>query len=503
MVAPRPLSPWLRLLLAVLAGALMTAGQPPVSVPWTLFLAVPMLVWLLDRAAGARAAFATGWAAAFGYFTTGLYWIGHAFLVDAERFAWMMPFAVMLLPAFLGLFWGSAFALARWRWPGSAWRVAVLAGWLTLAEYARSTVVTGFPWALPGYVWVETPIAQAAAWVGPFGLSLLTLLLCGLPAVALRSTGVMRLSGLAALAAFAAVWFAGQARLDTMPPLAKDAPVVRLVQPNAVQKLKWDPDWTPVFFNRLIAGAAAPAGPAGPPDLIVWPETAVPFLPAEQAEARARITQAAGAPVVLGALDRGRGERLTNSLMVLADGEIVAQYDKHHLVPFGEYLPYPWFFGTLGFERLVPGRGFEAGPGPQVIEAAGLPAFSPLICYEMIFPGQVVPQGERPAFLLQVTNDAWFGRFGGPEQHLAQARMRAIEQGLPVIRAANTGISAGIDARGRIVARLALDTHGHVDLRLPPALPPSPYAWAGDWPALLLAMLSATCGFIFTRHCHS
>lgn len=485
--------PWGRLVLALLAGAAMTLGQPPLSQPWALFLALPVLVWLVDAAPGLRAAAVIGWAAAFGYFVTGLYWIGHAFLVDAARFAWMMPFAVALLPAFLGLFWAAAFALARRLWPAGAWwRVLPLAAALMLAEYARGHVLTGFPWALPGYAWVETPLMQAAAWVGPYGISFLTLLL--LPLVPLGLLERRRVVAWGALGVLAALWLGGVWRLETAPSEG-GGPVLRVVQPNAEQRLKWRADHAQLFYDRLLSETAAPPDPAlGPPAAVIWPETAVPFLPAYQPERRAEIARAAGGvPVILGALHGVRGEgrdRFMNAVMVIRpDGSLGERYDKHHLVPFGEYLPYPSILGPLGFEKLVPQAGFTPGPGPQVMQVAGLPAFSPLVCYEMIFPGEVVPAGQRPAFLLQVTNDAWFGAWGGPQQHLAQARIRAIEQGLPVVRAANTGISAVIDAQGRTIASLPMGAHGHIDAALPVALRPTLYARAGDLPAMVLVLL--------------
>ncbi len=484
---------WRRLGVAMLAGAAMTLGQPPVSLPWALFLALPVLVWLIDTAPGPRAAALAGWGAGFGYFVTGLYWIGHAFLVDAERFAWLMPFAVTLLPAFLGLFWAAAFAFARRIWPhGRWWRVIALAASVTLVEYARSHVLTGFPWGLPGYVWVETPVMQAAAWAGPYGVTFLTLALTPLAligAVERRWT-----AGLIALAGVAMLWAAGEARLGAVED--DDAgPVLRLVQPNAEQTLKWQPDQAKVFYARLLAATAAPPDPAlGPPAAVIWPETAVTFLPAYQPERRAEIAAAAGgAPVILGALHavrRDGEEQWFNSLMaILPDGSLGPRYDKHHLVPFGEYMPYQDILGLIGLRQLVSQGGFAPGPGPQVLEVPGLPPFSPLICYEIIFPAQVVPANARPGWLLQVTNDSWFGSFGGPQQHLAQARIRAIEQGLPVVRVANTGISAVIDAHGRVLTQIPLQTDGYRDIRLPGALPPTVYARYGDIPAMSLVVL--------------
>jgi apolipoprotein N-acyltransferase len=485
---------WRRLGVAMLAGAAMTLGQAPISQPWALFAALPVLVWLIDAAPGPRAAALAGWGAGFGYFITGLYWIGYAFLVDAEQFAWLMPFAVTLLPAFLGLFWAAGFAFARRIWPrGRWWRAVALAAALTLVEYARGNVLTGFPWGLPGYVWVETPVMQASAWAGPYGVTFLTLAV--MPLVLIGLIERRWIVGLAALGAVTALWVAGEARLRAAPASPGDGPVLRIVQPNAEQKRKWEPDPAKVYYARLLAATAAAPDPAlGSPAAVIWPETAVTFLPAYEPKRRAEIASAAGgAPVILGALygeRREDGDRWYNSLMaILPDGSLGPRYDKHHLVPFGEYLPYEDVLGLIGLRQLVNQGGFTPGPGPQLIEVPGLPPFSPLICYEMIFPNAVIPAGQRPGWILQVTNDAWFGEFGGPQQHLAQARIRAIEQGLPVVRAANTGISAAIDAYGRILTSIPLQTDGYRDFRLPGALPPTAYARFGDVPAMSLVVL--------------
>jgi apolipoprotein N-acyltransferase len=492
---------WTRLGLAMLAGAAMTLGQAPFDLPWMLFLALPVLVWLLD-ATCPRGAALTGWGVAFGYFVTGLYWIGHAFLVDAEEFAWMMPFAVTLLPAFLGLFWAAAFAMARRIWPaGRVWRVLALAACLTIAEYARSNVLTGFPWGLPGYAWATTPVMQAAAWAGPFGMTFLTLILAPLPLVALA--GRRWPAAVLALAAVAGLWIAGEQRLSLNDRGEGAGQVIRLVQPNAAQKLKWEPEHAAVFYRRLLDSTAAPPDPTlGPPATVIWPETSVTFLPGYKPERRAEIATAAkGAPVLMGALHArmwNGEEQWFNALMaILPDGSLGPRYDKFHLVPFGEYLPYPAVLGPLGFRHLVRQGGFTPGEGPRVIEVPGLPPFAPLICYEMVFPGELVPQGKRPDWILQVTNDAWFGPHGGPQQHLAQARIRAIERGLPVVRAANTGISAVIDPFGRILASIPLDTQGHVDARLPAPLAPTVYVRHGDLPAMMLVLIAF---FLSSRH---
>jgi len=484
-LAARPL--WLRIALAALAGAVMTGGHVPVSLPWGWFLAVPVLIWLTDTAYRPWQAALIGWAAGYGYFVSGLHWIGHAFLVDPERHAWMMPFAVALLPAGIALFWGGALALARWLWPAGWWRALVFAAALALAELARGHLLTGFPWALPAYIWVETPIAQAASWAGPYGLSLITLILAGLPLTAAgpRPGGRM-VSGLA-LAGVIALWLAGDERLSARAEADRQAPVIRIVQPNAAQDRKWNPDHTEGFYRRLIALSTAPgSAELGHPDLVIWPETALTALPQHNPALLREIAAATrGAPVITGALfyrTQGDTRYWSNALAVIgADGRLIGRYDKHHLVPFGEYMPLKSLLARLGIRALAGkgGGGFEPGPGPRRIALEGLPSFAPAICYEMIFPGEVVPPGPRPDWILHLTNDAWFGRFAGPQQHLAQAQFRAIEQGLPVLRAANTGISALIDPRGRVRHSIALGAHGGMDVRLLPSGPRTFYTRTG------------------------
>ncbi|MEM6974549.1 MAG: apolipoprotein N-acyltransferase [Pseudomonadota bacterium] len=497
--------------LAFLAGLLLSAGHAPIGLPFTAFIALPALAWLVAGSGWRRGAFLT-WCAGTGYFMVSLHWIGHAFLVDAEAFAWAIPLVLTILPGGLALLWAVAGGAAGLVGRESMARSAlVLVAGLTLIEYLRAHLFTGFPWAMPGYLWAETPLAQLTAWIGPYGLTLVTLLLTTLPGVlghaAAERHGTRRLvyasGAVATLAAFAGLWMAGAARIEAAatPPRSEEttAPVIRLVQPNAPQHLKWQRDWAPRFYRRLLDLSASPPHPdLGPPDLVVWPETAVAFLPADFPDARQDMALAAGAPLVLGALDRAGpgdiGEGVVNALMIVTpDAEIAARYPKAHLVPFGEYVPMRWLFETIGLS-LIAGRGsFAAGPAPASIAIEGVPSFAALICYEAIFPHDVsaaIAAGaeigiERPSMILQITNDAWFGELGGPQQHLAQARLRAIEQGLPMVRAANTGVSAIIDAHGQVVGAIPLGQHGILDLGLPAAIHPPFYARNGDGMAIL------------------
>ena len=483
---------WQRLGLSVVLGALMTAGHPPVQVPWALFLAVPALALLVQAAPTGRAAAWIGWGAGFGYFVTGLHWIGHAFLVDADRFAWLMPLGVMALPAFLGLFWALAFwAARRLHAGGPVTGALMLAALWTVVEFARAHVLTGFPWALPGYVWVDTPAMQAVAWIGPFGMTLATLALCATIGVAL--IGRAFVLGVLALAVCAGIWIGGAARVPDQTAYGADAPVLRVVQPNAPQHLKWKIGHREVFYRRALEATAAPPGDLGDPQIMIWPETAVHFVLAAQPDQVALISKAAGqATVLMGALHGervGTGERWSNSFSsILPDGTLGPRYDKHHLVPFGEYLPMQPVFDTLGLSQFAIRGGFTRGSGPRTITVPGVPPYSPLICYEAIFPHKVVG-AQRPAWLVQPTNDAWFGSFAGPQQHYAQARIRAIEQGLPMVRAANTGISAVVDPFGRQIAHMPLHTFGHFDARLPQAIAPTLYATYGNMPAIVLILL--------------
>ena len=495
---------WQRLGLAMFAGALLTAGHPPVNLPWTWFAALPLLGLLMQTAPTTRAAAWIGWGAGFGYFVTGLHWVGHAFLVDPDRFALLLPLGVAAMPAGLAIFWALAFWSARKLAPQGLLGMASLAAMLTLVEIARTHVLTGFPWSLPGYIWVETPVMQLAAWIGPHGMTLMTLLLTGLPGMTLASGQKRFVAPIACLAVLAAGWTIGTLRLQTPATFADDAPLLRIVQPNAQQHLKWVPGHRERFYQRALDATTAPRN-AGGLSAVIWPETAIYYLPQNNPDEVRRIAQLADAPLITGALaTKGPPgeETWLNSLFVFnRDGSIATRYDKHHLVPFGEYIPLPWLLNALGLEQFGSGGAFGQGPGPLMLDLPGLPGFSALICYEAIFPHNIVGDGPRPDWLLQITNDAWFGNFAGPQQHLAQARIRTIEQGLPMARAANTGISAMIDPYGRVLRSLPLGEYGHFDAKLPAPLPPTVYARLGDWVAYAaLALLLGTILLIRRRH---
>ena len=476
--------------LALACGLVAGLGHAPYDLPYLALFGFAGVVWLWRDAGTAGRAALFAWAAGVGYFGLTLAWIVEPFLVDIARHGVFAPFAIFGMSAGLALFW----ALAGWIAARFArWHVAGFAAALTLAELARSVVLTGFPWALPAYIWTDTPLAQSAALLGPHGLTLVTLALAGSLAL-LRPVPVA-----AAVLGLAVLWGHGALRLDA--PAAPPGPVVRLVQPNAPQHLKWRRDMIPVFYERQLAASAAPADPR--PDVIIWPEAAVPVLLGMRPEIEAEIAAAGqGAQTIIGIRRYDEQARWYNALAAFApDGALMAQYDKHHLVPFGEYMPAAPLLERLGLSALTEGLvgGYSAGPGPERIALPGLPAFQPLICYEAIFPHEILRGPDRPGWLVQITNDAWFGTHSGPYQHLAQARMRAIEQGLPLARAANTGISAMIDPYGRMVGALPLGTQGFLDVALPTALPPTLYARSGDLPAALAALLLLGLGRLLRR----
>jgi apolipoprotein N-acyltransferase len=489
---------------AALAGATAALALPPLHLLPLGALAFTALVWLLDGTKDAprpfRAAFATGWWFGLGHHVIGLYWIANALLIEWERVGWMIPFAVFGLSALLAAFAGAATAAAARVGRGGVARVASLAVAWTAAEWLRGHVLTGFPWNLAASMWAETlPVLQAAAYVGAYGLTALTVLLFALPAtLADRKDRPHWAPSVAGLLLLGIVASAGGARLETGDPGRVADVRLRLVQPNVPQALKWDPEARETNLAALIELSRAPGFETR--THVIWAETATAFPVwgdlEPLARRRAQVAQAVppGGILVTGAPRFAREAdgtlRVWNSLHALdGQGEIRATFDKFHLVPFGEYVP---MRAILPIDRVVPGgMDFSAGPGPVRLEIPGLPSASPLICYEVIFPGEVVPAGARPQLLLNLTNDSWFGVSAGPYQHFAAARLRAVEEGLPLIRSAGGGISGVVDPYGRIVAGLDLAVAGVLDSDLPQSIPPTPYAQARDLSTLAVLILIA------------
>ncbi len=476
---------WRRDLKSGVLGALSALALPPLHLVPVLLLTVPALLILLDAAPRLRSAVRVGFWFGVGHHLLGLYWITDAILIEAAEFWWFVPVAVPALSAVLALFIAAACGLAWFARPG--WRrVLALAGAWVLADLGRQFVATGFPWNLWGSVWTFPGAAgdvmiQPAAWVSVHGLTLATLLLAGTPRLAWRG----RLAGALGFAAWIGL---GAWRLASPPPVSAPPDLrVVLVQANIPEGEKQSRAHAIASFERHLDLTRAALTQAGAAHVVVWPETASPFLLETDIDARQAIAEAAAGPAMIGSVrfvpDAGV-ETPRNSLFALtAQGEVAGVVDKFHLVPFGEYQPawLPWL-------QIIPGGGFRPGPGPGVLQVQGVPPAGVLICYEAIFPGQVVDQAHRPDWLVNVTNDAWFGNSSGPRQHLAAARMRAVEEGLPLLRAANTGISAGFDAFGRELGRLPIGEPGVLVEKLPGRIGPT---WFSRIGLLLPASLAA------------
>jgi apolipoprotein N-acyltransferase len=502
---------WRRAAIAFFAGAVSVLALAPFDLWPVLFLTFPVAVWLIDGSAAGRlggvpAAAIAGWFFGLGYFLAGLYWIGHAFLVDAKTFGWLLPFAVTALPAGLAIFTAAGFAFARLIWPRGAMRVIALAVALTVAEWLRGHVLTGFPWNSYGYALTgPLVLAQTASLLGLWGLTFLAVAIFASPATLADETSGTRRRSLplaSAVVVLALMAGFGAWRLSQNPTRFADNVRLRIMQPNLPQDEKFNYAARQKIMRHYLSLSERATGPqsAGLRDVthLIWPESAFPFFLTREGDAMAQIAELlpAGTVLITGAARAAdpspdKRTRAYNSVYVIDhDGTVLSVYDKVHLVPFGEYLPFQAALEKLGLMQLtkLPG-GFLPGDRPRTHEAPGAPRFLPLVCYEIVFPGAVVPSGDRPGWLLNVTNDAWFGISPGPYQHFQQAKIRAVEEGLPLVRAANNGISAVVDPLGRIVRQLPLATEGVLDSPLPRPAAPTVYARFGDSIAAMMLAL--------------
>ena len=483
----KPVGRWLLFAGGLLAGLVAALGHAPFGL-WGLGLIGLLAGYFLVSMAGTtRRAALVGWALGTGYFAGTLNWLTSPFLVEPEIYGWMAPFALGLMSSGLGLFWGGASGFAVWvGGRGRLWLAWPAA--MGLGELLRGHVFTGFPWGGPGEFWVDTPLLGLVGWTGATGLGVLTFLAAAWGARLF--VGPRRGVSLLVIVICAGVTLALGGAVLRQEPVVRAAPItVRLVQPNAPQAQKWDPQYIGQFLQRAIDLTGA-TGVGGDPDLVVWPETSMPYLLGDAAPVLREIAGMTSAQVVLGAQRAEAGPRYYNSMVVLApDGSVAALYDKAHLVPFGEYTPFGgllYRFGIKGFAAQY-GGGYSAGEGAGPLDLGRAGKALPLICYEAIFPDDL-RRDTRADWILQITNDAWFGTFSGPQQHLVIARLRAAEFGLPFVRAANTGVSAVIDARGRVVDQIALGMAGFLDVTLPGALPETFYAKRGDMILILLLL---------------
>jgi len=504
---------WQRAIIAFVAGAASVLAMAPIGFWPVLFLTFPVLVWLVDGSAAGRwggvaSAAIAGWCFGFGYFVAGLYWIGYAFLVDAKTFAWLLPFAVAGLPAYLALYTGLGLAAARLLWVRGPLRILALASTMTIAEWLRGHVLTGFPWNTFGYAFMQPLVlGQSVSLVGIWGLTFLTLAICASPAVLADEPDDTRhpyrwpVAGLVILAGLAGY---GGARLWLNPTTYVSGVKLRIMQPNLQQDARFNYSAKDEVMARYLAlsGRSTGAQSNGLQGIthLIWPESAFPFFLTQEADALAQIVSLLqpGTRLVTGAvravppLPGSRAIRAYNSVYVIdPDGSIRGIYDKVHLVPFGEYLPFQSFLESLGLQQLTKqAGGFLSGDRRRAMDVGRAPKMMPLVCYEAIFPGEAVVDNERPGWLVNVTNDGWFGISSGPYQHFQQARALAIAEGLPLVRAANTGISAVIDPVGRVTAWLPLGVEGVFDADLPHAVAKTIYVKFGNAALILFLVVS-------------
>jgi apolipoprotein N-acyltransferase len=497
-----------RLLFAWLAGAFSALGFAPFEVFPLLLLGYAALVLLIDGAQGAarpvRASALTGLAFGFGQFLVGLHWVGYAFLVDPSAHEWQIPFVAVLFPGGLALFTALACAAAAWLWREGPSRIFVLTASLAASEWLRGHVLTGFPWNIAAYGWgTSLAVLQSAALFGSYALSLLTILFGASLAELFQPRPKWLLPG-SMTAFFLLLWIGGEVRLAAVPTTYVPGVRLRLVQPDVPQADKYQPRYVLRNWDRLMKLSQGPA--ATQPMIIIWPEAAPPFLlsRAPLALDQIAVLTARGSLLMTGAIRRqrqGEGEAsYYNSFYIFGrDGVPLATYDKSHLVPFGEYLPFEHTLERWGLAKLtgIPGS-FARGDGPHTYDVPAAPSVGPLICYEIVFPGAVVG-ARRPGWFVNVTDDSWFGPWAGPKQHLLAARVRAIEEGIPIARAANTGISAIIDPLGRITAKLGLDQLGAINGNLPAEIAPTPYSRLREVWLLLFLSASGGLGWWFSR----
>jgi apolipoprotein N-acyltransferase len=480
---------WTQSFVVFAAGMMSGLALPPLGWWPVLFLTFPFLLRQFGPAMTWRRGFSLGWIFGFGYFLVALHWIGFAFLVDAKTYLWMMPFAVGGLSAVMAVYWGCASAvtagLQRWKLPA----FIALPAALSVSEWLRGKLLTGFPWAVPGLVADAMGcVVQSASVVGMTGLTLMVLLWVSAPTVFLESRRKREMIAASlVLASLPAVWAWGAWRETQNPTTYVDGVALRIVQPNISQDDKWRSQNAPQIFDQLVSLSQAPAASGQSPSHIVWPESAMPFLVDESDDEKAAIAAMLrpGKTLITGAIRRSRpdpdADYYTSVMVFNSAGDVVGVYDKWRLVPGGEFLPFAWLLEPLGFQRLVslPGS-FVSGTGPKSVAVPGAGLADLIVCYEVIFPDHLIDGDHRPSWIVNVTNDGWFGQSTGPYQHAAQARLRAVELGLPLVRAANTGISVVYDPIGRVIAKSTLSVTTVLDSRLPKPLLSTCFGRFGD-----------------------
>jgi apolipoprotein N-acyltransferase len=515
---------WRRYLLLLVAGAVGALSVPPFYILPALFLTLPIWVWSLDgaeRLPGWRRilgpAFRIGFAYGLGYFLVAFHWLGAAFFVEGGPIVVLMPLALLALAALIALFWGLASALAHLLWSAGAWRIVTLATFLTMAEWARGHFFSGFPFDLLGYALAANDeMRQLASVVGVYGLTALAALLAMTPALiwpADRRPLTRRLVPFfLSIVAIGAQLGYGHWRLATTPVTPRTDMRMRLVQPMVLEHADWSLAKPADVITRLIDLSEAKLTPDDPGlstvTQLVWPESSLPFFFSDYPDALTRIGHMLPAQAVLltgapreqfdpPAGTDPDGRPAFNALIAIDHtGEIVADYDKSHLVPFGEYLPFPQLFDLVGLKQFVPGAtGWQPGDGHRLMTVPGTPAFLALICYEAIFSGDLGPDIGKAEFILNITNDAWFDGSIGLAQHADHARLRAVEEGVPLIRVGNSGLTEAVDPLGRVTASLPANQTGVLDVVPAHRLEGTVFTRCGYWP--LLGVLLAGLGIAF------
>jgi apolipoprotein N-acyltransferase len=510
---------WRRFLMLLVAGAIGGLSVPPLYVLPALFVTMPLLVWALDGAERKRGwrllfgpAFSIGFAYGLGYFLVAFHWLGAAFFVaGGPVMLALMPFAILALAALIALFWGIGSSLAHLLWSDGPWRIVTLATFLTMAEWARGHFFSGFPFDLIGYAFAANDeMAQLASVIGVYGLTALGLLLAMTPAL-IWPADERRLTRRLIPLFLSLVVIAGQIayghyRLNATVISKRPDVKLRIVQPMVLEQADWDTAKPADIITKLIDLSESKTGPNDPGladiDQIVWPESSLPFFLSDYPDALSRISQMlpknafllTGAPrEEYDAATEGSSDAppAFNSLIAVNhNGEIVASYDKSHLVPFGEYLPFPEFFGMLGLKQFVPGAtGWQAGAGNRLMVVPNGPAFLALICYEAVFSGELGRYTDQAAYILNITNDAWFDGSIGLAQHADNAKLRAVEEGMPLIRVANSGITEVVDPLGRVTQSLPPEQIGVLDVVPPNRLDGTIFTRLGYWPLLVAVLL--------------
>ncbi|AKR57655.1 Apolipoprotein N-acyltransferase [Devosia sp. H5989] len=513
---------WRRLLMLLVAGAIAALSIAPLFVVPALFVGFPVLVWALDGAERRTSflgwlfgpAFRIGFAFGLGYFIVAFHWLGAAFFVDGGIMIAIMPFAIVALAALIALFWGLGTALAHLFWSHSGWRILTLTTFLSAAEWARGHFFSGFPFDLLGYALTgNDEMMQAASLIGVYGLTFLAILLASTPALIWPADGRSWSRRLApfflAVLVIAAQIGWGNYRLNSTQVAERTDIKLRLIQPVVYEHSDWSRAVPADVITRLLDLSATRTSPSDPGlegvTHLVWPESSLPFFMSQYPEALARIARALPPDVTLltGAPreDYENGGPGYNSILAInSDGEIVASYDKSHLVPFGEYLPYADFFSQFGIRQFVPGaNGWAAGDGRRLMSLPGTPDFLAVICYEAIFSGDLGADIGKAQFIFNITNDAWFDGSIGPAQHAHHARVRAVEEGLPLVRAANSGLTFLTDPLGRVTASLAPQQVGLLDVVPSQRLAGTPFSQVRYWPFLIVLLAGLAIASLSSR----